>query len=298
MIDDLKFELADGIKIRVGTDLDPALPRDYIPTPSSGHELHQLDLASYEGPLDLLLLLIRRHKLDIFDIPIAFICERYLACLDVMEDMQVDMASDFLLMASELLFIKSKLLVPVLAVSDDAEEEGDPRAALVQRLLQYQQFKEAAEGFESLTWLGRDVFLREAENIPEAEGMPKLKEVSIFALVDAFSGMLKRQKPEVRHRVLMESVSVSKRMQALAYKLVGVEALPFFELFADYQHSRLELVTTFLAVLEMTKLHLMRLYESDTGELYVHPIFGEIDDALARIGGFSDDEYGTTAASA
>ena len=140
----------------------------------------------FEGPLDLLLFLIKKHELDIIDLPVAFVTERYLSYLDMMQRLDLDVAAEYLVMAATLAHIKSRMLVPTPEAGDRREdadiEEIDPREELIRRLLEYQKYKDAAEQLGSRGVVGRDVFPRGADG-PEAEGPPELASVSIFALV-------------------------------------------------------------------------------------------------------------------
>ncbi|MBI5509183.1 MAG: segregation/condensation protein A [Deltaproteobacteria bacterium] len=263
------------------------VPKDYVPAPESGHALYQVDLDSFAGPLDLLLFLIRRHELDVFDIPMAFVCERYLEYLKVMEDLNIDVASEFMFMAAELLHIKSRMLLPSTDDVED-EEEVDPRAELVRRLLEYQKFKSAAETLDRFHWFGRDTFGREPERLVFDKSDVPLKEVSIFALIEAFDAVLSRQKPEFRHQVVMEQASVALRMRTLVTAISGQRPVNFQELLGPLG-TRLDIVVTFLALLEMTRLQLLRVYESDTGELYLAARFASEAEANERLQHVSDE---------
>lgn len=286
-----KNSTLDTTRVQAGGTLSSGIvvPKDYVPSAESSHALYQLATDAFEGPLDLLLFLIKRHQLDIFDIPMAFVCERYLDCLAVMEELNIDVAAEFLFMASELVHIKSKTLLP------QEQEEGeqvdvDPRAALVARLLEYQTYKEAANQLNTLPMLGRDVFDRSAERLPQNPNEPKLKEVNVFALVNAFQAVLKRQKPEVRHRVALEQISMRQRMVALIDILVTQPSTLFLQVIENLT-TRLDTVVTFLSILEMTRLKLLRLYESEEGLLYLHPRFTDAQTALSRISGIDEHQY-------
>ena len=269
-----------------------ALPRDYVPVADSSHALYQLQLEHFSGPLDLLLFLIRRHQVDIFDIPIAFICARYLDCLEVMEDLNLDIAAEFMLMSAELLYLKSRLLLPKPPADDgEAEEEEDPRAALVRRLLAYQQYQAAAVSLGKQPRLGRDVFARLPEPRPRASDGAPLKETNVYALVHAMQQILARQRPEVRHRVVVEQSSVRQRMQAVLASLTTDDATPFAMLLTE-QATRLQIILTFLSLLELTRLQLVRLYESDTGVLYLQRRFDSLDVATQQLQGLEDQFAG------
>jgi len=265
------------------------IPSDYVPAFESTHDLYQLSLTEFEGPLDLLLLLIRRHKLDVFDIPIAFICEQYLGCLKTMEDLNMDVATEFMALAAELLHIKSKMLLPK-PVEVEEEDDVDPRAELVKRLLEYQRYKSAAADFDELQRLGRDVFERLPADLPPQQGDVPLREVGVFALIQAFSGVLERGKPEHQHVVDAKEVSVRDRMKELIRRLAAVDSLPF-ESLVDSMVTRLDVVATLLAILELTKLRMLRVFQSEAGQIYVKPRFDNEHTALRQLTGVEDINY-------
>ncbi len=265
------------------------VPNDYVPMVESRDILFQLRLSSFEGPLDLLLFLIRRHKIDVFDIPIGFICAEYLRYIKMMEDLNIDVASEFLFMASELLHIKSKMLLPKPAEVED-DDDIDPRAELVARLLEYQKYKDAAAQLHELAWLGRDRFPRAPERLPPREGEAPLKEVGVFALIEAFNRVLERQKPEVRHQVMLEQVSVRQRIKQVIQMLLGHESVEF-EVLLEGLTERVDVVVSFLACLEMAKRQLLRLYLSENDTLYLHPRFEDIEAAMSRLEGLEEHEY-------
>jgi len=258
------------------------IPKDYVPAAESEHALYQIQVDAFEGPLDLLLFLIRRHELDIFNIPMAFVCDRYLHYLKVMQDLNLDVAAEFLFTAAELVHIKSRMLLPKPEGSEGEEEEIDPRAELVQRLLEYERFKAVAQQLEGGIWLGRDTFGRQPEVLPKVDPLSPLKEVGIFALVEAFDAMLKRQKPEFRHQVIMDTISVGERMRRLIQSLADGEVTPFEQLMGTLS-GRMDIVVTFLALLEMTRLQLVGLYQSLEGLLYVRRRFTGVEQALGEL---------------
>jgi segregation and condensation protein A len=263
------------------------IPKDYQAAPESSHSIYQLNLDAFDGPLDLLLFLIRRHEVDILDIPMAFICERYLDYLKAMEDLNIDVASEFMFMAAELLHIKSKMLLPKPVDVEGEEEEGDPRSDLVRRLLEYQKYKTAAEELDQYHWFGRDTFGRAPERIERGANETPLKEVSVFALIEAFDAILARQKPEFRHQVMMEQSSVKERMRRLVTALVGQAPQPFEELLGPIC-SRLDVVVTFLALLEMAKMQLMKIFESEGGTLYLAARFADMEEASRVLDNIED----------
>ena len=229
-------------------------------------EIYQVSLPQFEGPLDLLLHLIQKHELDIFDIPIAFVTTRYLEYLDVMRSLDLDIAAEYLLMAATLAHIKSRMLLPA-APPDEAETnsegevEEDPRAALVKRLLEYQKFRAAAEELAARGVAGRDVFARGTPIDVGAPDVAPLAEVPLFALLDAFEKLLKRRKLQMSHEVTSERVSISERIQEIVEQLRSVRTSVFDDLFEGAQ-TRIDLVVTFLALLEMTRLRMTRLYQT------------------------------------
>jgi len=234
----------------------------------------KLTLPNFEGPLDLLLHLIREHKLDIFDIPIALITEKYLAHITRMKEINLDIAGEFLVMASTLAHIKSRLLLPRQQVQGDAEaeEQGDPRAELVRRLLEYQKYKEAAETLARQDILDRDVFARKVQHevVPLDEGEMGLKEISVFKLIEALDRVLKNASPEVQHEVVRERVSLSDAIHRIADRLRTEGRVGFFALF-EGQRQRHQIVITFLALLEMAKLRLVRVSQEENEEIVIRP---------------------------
>jgi segregation and condensation protein A len=222
-------------------------------------------LPAFEGPLDLLLHLVQKHELDILDIPVSFVTEKYLEYISLMEALHIDVASEYLVMAATLVHIKSKSLLPAEATADQddefASEAGDPREELIRRLLEYQKYKHVAAELNERSALGRDVFLRGGE-APEAAGPAPLAETPIWTLLDAFAKVLARAKVFIDHEVSFDQLSVTERIQQLCDTLAVRKSCTFEALF-DGQRTRADLVITFLALLEMTRLRLTRLYQSD-----------------------------------
>jgi segregation and condensation protein A len=218
-------------------------------------------LEMFEGPLDLLLHLIHKNEIDITNIPIALITEQYLEYLKVMRVLNLDMAGEYLLMASTLLHIKSKMLLP--QSSEEEEEEGeDPRAELVRRLLEYQKYKEAASQLERRPMLDRDVFVRLAL-AEDGESTEKEEiEVSLFELLDAFRQVLERAKPEAIHEVILDRVTVEEKVQEILTLLQREKRSIAFHLLFPQQASRRLIIVTFLAILELVKMKLVRIFQS------------------------------------
>ena len=216
-------------------------------------------LEGFEGPLDLLLHLIQKNELDILNIPIALITEQYLEYLQLMKVLNLDVAGEYLLMASTLLHIKSKMLLP--KSSEREEEEEDPREELIRRLLEYQKYKQAGGELEKRPMLDRDVFIRlmpaEPEEVPEEERI----EVNLLELLEAFRQVLERVKTETVHEVILEHLSVEDKIQEIL-TLIEREnrSLTFHRLFPE-QASRRVVIITLLAILELVKMKRIRIFQ-------------------------------------
>ena len=225
----------------------------------------RIELPLFEGPLDLLLHLIRKHELDILDLPIAFVTDRYLGYLKMMQELDLDVAAEYLLMAATLAHIKSKMLLPNeddgQPDDDDDLDLEDPRAELIRRLLEYQKYKAAGEELGGRSIAGRDVFSRGGP-APEAEGPAPLAEIGLFKLLDAFEGILSRAKDRAGLEVTAERITIQERMTEITDFLRERRACQFEELFAE-EVTRYDIVVTFLAMLEMTKMHVIRIYQAD-----------------------------------
>jgi segregation and condensation protein A len=225
-----------------------------------GDHPYTVRLEMFEGPLDLLLHLIRKNEISITDIPIALITEQYLDYLKLMKELNLDVAGEYLLMASTLLHIKSKMLLPT---SPEEEEEGgeDPRAELVRRLLEYQAYKEAATELERRPLLDRDVFIRTAPVETEEPEQEEKIDVNLFDLLEAFRRVLERAKPEVFHEVMLEQITVEERIQDILSLLQRENrSVVFYRLFPE-QASRKVIVFTLLAILELVKMKLVRVFQ-------------------------------------
>ena len=251
---------------------------DFTTSEQSTSELEQggspadafrLALPNFEGPLDLLLHLIREHRLDIFDIPIALITQKYLEYLARMREINLDIAGEFLVMASTLAHIKSRLLLPRQEIQGDLEpeEQGDPRAELVRRLLEYQKCRDAARVLSARPLLDREVFTRRVSQPSDAlqPGELPLLEVSIYRLIEALDIVIRNATPQVQHEITRDRVSVSDAIHALADRLRPGESVPFRSLFA-LARDRAQIIATFLAVLEMCRLRLLRVFQESPKE--------------------------------
>ena len=224
---------------------------------------YAVKLPVFEGPLDLLLHLIRQNEVDITDIPIASIAEQYLVYIDLMHEVNLDVAAEYLVMAATLALIKSRMLLP--AEDGEEEEDGlDPRAELVMRLLEYQRFKEVADALSQKRLLGRDVFEAQGpapEAIPDAE---REIEIGVFELIAAFKQVLQRSDDEAYvHAVETETVTVRECMIDVMELLDRVENVEFMEIFerAGRVASKPMLIATFLALLELARLHALHVYQ-------------------------------------
>lgn len=227
-------------------------------------QVFRLEIASFEGPLDLLLHLIQSHELDILDLPIAFITEKYLAYLALMNTLALDVVSEYLVMAATLAHIKSKMLLPAAPVDQDddgLEFEGDPREELVRRLLEYQKYKAAAASLASRGLAGRDVFTRGAP-AEEAKGDAPLGGMTLFNLLDAFNRVLKRANADFSREIMAERITIQDRIQEIVDLLMERRRLTFEELFEGYL-TAYDIVVTFLAMLEMGKQKLVRIYQTE-----------------------------------
>jgi segregation and condensation protein A len=208
---------------------------------------NQVHLDIFEGPLDLLLYLIKKSDLDVYDIPISQITSEYLAYINVMKDLKLDLAGEFLVMASTLMQIKARTLLP----SGETEEADgpDPRAELVNRLLEYQRYKEAAKMFDARLKENKDIFYR---GTPVFNDTDYVLDASLFDLLDAFRDMLKDLKPEVREIIVQEIPLEVKIRDVLAF--LEKNPNPTFRDILQNETTRHGLIVTFLAILELIRL--------------------------------------------
>src|ERR687892_1536123 len=225
-------------------------------------EAYPVKLENFEGPLDLLLHLIRKHEVNVYDIPIALITQQYLDYIDVMQELNLDVAGEFLVMAATLIHIKSRTLLPRPDPTQEDPEE-DPREALVRRLLEHQKFKAAAEllhereTLRSAQWTRADGPIAEiAGEAPEPE-----VEVDLFSLISAFRAVVERARQRPKMYLPGEQMPIETRIEQLMERLSETEACGFEDLFADVQ-TRSGMIVTFLAMLEMIRLKLIRVFQS------------------------------------
>lgn len=233
--------------------------------------LYRVKLGVFEGPLDLLLHLVKKNEVDPSDIPVATITDQYLAYLELMQQLDLDVAGEYLVMAATLLHLKSRLLLPVDETAEDEDGE-DPRAELARQLLEYQRFKEAAEMLSHRDLLERDVFARPPmRDDTEIEG-EVLYDVSLGDLLDALQDVLKRAAPEVVHQVILEQVSLRERLVGILDTLRERRQMLFTDAF-PLGSTRLQILTTFLALLELVRTNMVHIQQEER--------FGPITMALA-----------------
>jgi segregation and condensation protein A len=231
-------------------------------------DVYNISIPVFEGPFDLLLHLIRENKIDIYDIPIALITRQYLHYIEIMKELNLEIAGEFLVMAATLIYIKSRMLLPPDEEAP-AEELEDPRAELVQRLIEYQKFKEAAGDFrireeEWIKVYRRDSLLDEEEE----EGELYLFDVNLFDILDAFKKILEKAPPEIVS-ITKETLTVKDRMSVIMEILEGRETVRFEDFFQEGM-TRIQLIVTFVALLELIRLGLARAYqEREFGNIWV-----------------------------
>ncbi len=238
---------------------------------------YQVKIENFEGPLDLLLHLIKKNEINIYDIPIALIAQQYLDYLSVMKELNLAVAGEFLVMAATLLHIKSRMLLPVEEAAVDEEEGPDPREELVRRLLEYKQFKEAASQLDYKERLWRDVFSREPAPLADLrQDESLLEEVSLFDLVDALQAVLARHPGKRLVEIIPDNLTVRTRMSAIIEALEERESLAFTALFEESSH-RLIVIVTFLALLELIRIRVVRVFQSETfGAILVSRAFSAV----------------------
>jgi len=267
----------DGVKPAAGATVQPmqeempfavvmgkdvtVLPKDlYIPP-----EALEVFLEAFEGPLDLLLYMIKRQNLDILEINVAEITHQYMGYIDMMESIQFELAAEYLLMAAMLAEIKSRMLLPRQAIEED---EDDPRAELIRRLQEYERFKKAAEEIDELQRLGRDVFVAKAKEPDRHKERPQ-PDISMQEILLALSDVLRRADMYESHKVQLERLSTRERMSQVLNTLSGKQFVPFVSLF-KLSEGRLGVVVTFLAIMELIKESLVEIVQSEAyGPIHV-----------------------------
>ncbi len=245
---EMPFAIVDGEPVT-------RLPQDlYIPPYAL-----QVFLEAFEGPLDLLLYLIRRQNIDVLDIPIAEITKQYVQYIELMKEMQLELAGEYLLMAAMLAEIKSRMLLP--RPEAEPEEEADPRAELVRRLQEYERFKKAAEDLSDLPRLERDVFIAQAEAV-EKTVVTKLPDVTMKDLLMAFHDVLRRAEMFSNLQLRREPLSVRQRMSEILLRIKPNGFTGFSDLF-DAEEGRMGVAVTFIAILELLRESVIDIVQSE-----------------------------------
>ncbi|MCP9439110.1 MAG: segregation/condensation protein A [Nitrospira sp.] len=242
---------------------------------------YQVRIENFEGPLDLLLHLIKKNEINIYDIPIALIARQYLEYIEAMKTLNLNVAGDFLVMAATLLQIKSKLLLPSDHAAQDEEEGPDPRDELVRRLLEYKAYKEAASRLDEREKMWRELFPRgkaSAEPIDSESDEMSLEHVSLFDLVDALQKILDRGSGKRLIEIVPDNLTVRERMNKILELLERKDSVPFAELFDQATH-RLVVIVTFLAMLELIRLRVARVFQAKLfGPIVVSRAFSLVPD--------------------
>lgn len=222
---------------------------------------YHVKLDIFEGPMDLLLHLIRKHELDIYDIPISLITQQYLEYIELMKSLDIEVAGEFLVMASTLTHIKSRMLLPP-SENPEADEDGvDPRAELVQRLLEYKRFKDAALSLEQRENLWSQVYTRPADTLPDLpqDDEPLLFDFHLFDLLSALRDVLSRV-PDAQFEITPESVSITEKIAYILERLEARESILFSDLFSE-SRTKLQVIATFLALLELIKTRVVKAFQ-------------------------------------
>ena len=240
---------------------------------------YQVRIENFEGPLDLLLHLIKKNEINIYDIPIHLIAQQYLAYLEAMNDLNLNVAGEFLVMAATLLQIKSKMLLPVEEAVEDEAEGPDPREELVRRLLEYKTYKEAARQLDTQERMWREIYSRSPSPPEEMEEDDKmLDNVGLFDLVDALQGILNRNPGQKLIEIIPDNLTVRDRMNVILETLEGQESVSFVSLFEASCH-RMVIIVTFLALLELIRLRTARVFQAENfGPILVSRAFSLVPD--------------------
>ncbi|HLA04906.1 MAG TPA: segregation/condensation protein A [Syntrophales bacterium] len=221
---------------------------------------YEIKLDIFEGPLDLLLYLIKKNEIDIYNIPIALITDQYLQYMEIMRSLNLDLAGEYLVLASTLIYIKSRLLLP-REENDDFEDEPDPRAELVKQLLEYQSYKEAALCLDSRLLLERDVFKRSYGINETDETGEDETELNLFDLVKAFQKLVSRMDKQELLEINVERMSLSDRINETMERLAQRQPLLFTDIIEEVADRR-SVIYTLLAILELMKLRMVKAYQS------------------------------------
>lgn len=242
---------------------------------------YRVRLDAFEGPLDLLLHLVKTNEVDIYHLPIAVITDQYLEYLGMFEELDLDIAGEYLVMAATLMYLKSRLLLPVDEEDDGEGEEGDPAADLVRQLAEYQRYRDAADELRDRVLLGRDVFRREP-SCPEHEQTeePEIRSVDLGALLEALRRVLSGAAARRPHELAGEDYRVADCARTMVDVLRERGRIEFAELFAE-NRSRPFIIATFVGLLEMIKLGVVDIQQTENcGELYLSLAVEHVDDAI------------------
>lgn len=246
---------------------------NYIEILDNNKSIYNVKLEQFEGPLDLLLYLIKKNELDICDIPIALITKQYLEYINLMKELNLEVAGEFLVMASTLIQIKSGMLLPRETEDSDSEEGEDPRAELIRRLQEYSRYKEAALELNERKQLGRDYFARDfsSPEIQPPEDTDAILELELFDLIEAFRRIVIRAPKKSFHEVSAESISIAERINEILSILEERKILAFDDLFEDASDCDF-VVATFLALLELCKLKMIKVRQNNQfGSIWIQP---------------------------
>ena len=229
-------------------------------------DAYQVRLEAFTGPMDLLLHLIRKHQINIYDIPIALIAQQYLEYLSLMKTLNLSLAGEFLVMAATLLYIKSRMLLPKEEKAETEDEEGlDPRTELIRQLVEYERFKEAAGTLVARERIWRESFGRDPVPLPvgsvDEEEVPT-EDLQLFDLLSAFQEVLDRAPTDQFVELSREAWTVQDRIQVILERLEGESTIPFEGLFEQHW-SRPLVIVTFLALLELVRMNLVRLFQGE-----------------------------------
>ncbi len=224
-------------------------------------------LDSFEGPLDLLLHLIKKHEIDIYDIPISLISEQYNQYLDTLKELNLDIVGDYLRMAAELGYIKSRMLLPKQVV-DEEDEQEDPREELVKRLIEYQRYKDASYQLFSLDLLGRDIYARKFDELSDMD-LKEFQEptrVDLWALIDAFKTVMERKaaQKEDEEDIIVETdfMTVEDKIEEILQRIEEYNSFSFSDLF-ELSLSKMSLILTFMALLELVKQQVVTVFQEN-----------------------------------
>lgn len=239
------------------------VPKDlYIPP-----DALEIILEAFEGPLDLLLYLIRRQNLDILDINVAEITRQYMGYIELMQAIQLELAAEYLVMAAMLAEIKSRILLPRQVVEGE-DEEADPRGELIRRLQEYERFKAAAEDIDEMPRMGRDIHQASGES-PDRSEERQFPEVDMREVLSALADVLRRAEMFESHHIQLEKLSTRERMSQVLEAIRGKQFVPFVSLFVE-KEGRLGVVVTFLAIMELIKESLVEIVQNESfGPIHV-----------------------------